>query len=71
MCLTPWEKISYLKNISLRQLTEMVYALCGQDKALAARNIRLTVPTAEDGSEQWNAEVVVSYLIYDPPYAGK
>ena len=60
-----------LKNVSLQQLADMLYGLYGQDNGLSAKVVRLTTPAAEDASNLWNAEVAVTYLIYDPPTAGR
>ena len=56
-----------LKDVSLQQLGRMVTALLNSDAGLSARSIRLGAPRSDDTSGLWSAELVVTYLIYDPP----
>jgi len=65
-----------LKNVTLRQLVTMVHALGEADAGLQANSIRLTSPGRDDDGLPltrgvkgglWTAEVVLTYLIYDPP----
>ena len=60
-----------LRNVSLQQLTDMIYGLSSQDKGLSAKVIRLTTPASQEASDLWNAEVAVSYLIFDPMHPEK
>lgn len=60
-----------MRNVSLQQLTDMMYGLSSQEKGLSAKVIRLTTPTNSEASDLWNAEVAVSYLIYDPMHPEK
>lgn len=55
-----------VKSVTLEELTKFLYRLIG-DGELHARSLRLTSPSAEDTGERWNAEVTLTYLIYDPP----
>jgi hypothetical protein len=56
-----------LKDVSLQQVGQMVAALLNSDAGLAAKSIRLGAPRSDDTSALWSAELVVTYLIYDPP----
>ena len=56
-----------LKNVTLEQLVGMLYSLAGGEKGLHPKSLRLTAPRADDCGETWNAELVLTYLIYDPP----
>ncbi len=56
-----------LKDVSLQQVGRMVAALLNADANLSARSIRLGAPRSDDTSGLWSAELVVTYLIYDPP----
>ena len=56
-----------VKNVTLEQLVQMVHGLVGAGHRLHARSIRITAPKAEDTGRQWNAELLLTYLIYDPP----
>jgi hypothetical protein len=56
-----------LRNITLQQLTAMIHKLTTTGLGLRANSLRLTAPSPDDTGNLWNAELVVSYLIYDPP----
>ncbi len=56
-----------LKNVTLKQLVGMIHSLAGGQRGLHLKSIRLTAPRADDCGETWNAELVLTYLIYDPP----
>ncbi len=58
-----------LKGVSLRQVVGLVHTLIGGDRGLSAKSIRLSAPRHDDEGELWTAEIVVTYLIYDPPSA--
>ena len=55
------------RNISLKQLVGLVHRLIGSDQQLEAKSIRITAPNPQDTGDLWNAELVLTYLIYDPP----
>jgi hypothetical protein len=55
-----------LENVSLQQLTAMLYALAGNQKPLQAKSIRLAAPRQQETGNLWTAELSLTYLIYDP-----
>jgi hypothetical protein len=58
-----------LRNIRLDQLVKMTFALESGELGLNTRNIRLNAAEATDGSGLWSADVVMTYLIYEPQTA--
>ncbi|MCX5647497.1 MAG: hypothetical protein NTX40_00125 [Planctomycetota bacterium] len=56
----------FLKRVSLKALVAMLHALSQSDQPLHPSAIRLTAPNREDTGSQWDAEVVLTYLVYDP-----
>ena len=57
----------HMKNVTLKQLVTMVYKMTDGPLALHPKSIRLTAPRVEDTGDRWTAELVMTYLIYDPP----
>jgi len=55
-----------LKKVTLKQIVLLVHGLIGADKKLHANFIRITAPRADDTGGLWTAELVVTYLIYEP-----
>jgi hypothetical protein len=56
-----------LQGITLRQLVDLELAVSQADAGLNLESIRLSIPREGDANDLWTAEVVLSYLIYDPP----
>ena len=56
-----------VSNVSLTQLMKLVHVLLSDGRGLKAKSIRLSAPRHDDTAETWTAEVVLTYLIYDPP----
>ncbi len=56
-----------LKNVSLVQLVEMVHRIATDKNRLHAKAMRISAPSAEDTGGLWNVELVLTYLIYEPP----
>jgi hypothetical protein len=56
-----------LQKVTVRQLVQLMHRLLSTDVGLRAHSIRLTAPRQETGGETWTAELVLTYLIYDPP----
>jgi hypothetical protein len=52
----------------LQQVTQFLCQLGSGDQGLPARSLRLHAATSAGGAEAWDAEIVVAYLIYDPPH---
>ena len=58
------------KNVTLKQIVATSHALAGGEKRLHPKSLRLSAPRDEDTGNLWTAEMVLTYLIYDPPRAG-
>lgn len=56
-----------LKNVTLQQLVAMVHGIITDKNGLHARSVRLTAPSPEDTGPAWTAELVLTYLIFEPP----
>jgi hypothetical protein len=56
-----------LRNVSLKQVVTFAHSLTGGAQALNPKSLRLTSPRPEDTSDRWTAELVLTYLVYDPP----
>ena len=52
----------------LEQVVGMMHQLATGEPGLNAKSIQLT-PAAPDAVDSWKAEIVFSYLIYDPTLA--
>jgi len=60
-----------IKKAQLQQLTQFMCQLSAGDQGLQTRSLRLRAAQQQDGAvEAWDAEIVVAYLIYDPPHVG-
>lgn len=55
-----------LKKVTLKQIVTLVHAIVNAKQKLHANFIRITAPRAEDTNDLWTAELVVTYLIYEP-----
>ncbi|HOF17630.1 MAG TPA: hypothetical protein PK082_01880 [Phycisphaerae bacterium] len=55
-----------LKNVTLKQIVEFVHALLSGEHGLNAKSIRIAAPREQDTGEEWTAEIVLTYLVYDP-----
>jgi len=55
-----------LRDVTLPQVVEMLHRMASSGQPLHAKSIRITAPKEEDMGPTWNAEVTVSYLIYEP-----
>ncbi len=60
-----------LKSVTLGQLVEMASSPTLQQAALNVEAIRLTAGQDANTSDRWSAELDLTYLVYDPPQAGK
>ncbi len=56
-----------LKKISLVQFVEMTHRILTDRNRLHAKAMHISAPSAEDTGSLWNVELVLTYLIYDPP----
>lgn len=57
-----------LRGVPLEQVVSMMHQLATGEPGLNAKSIQLT-PAAPDSVDSWTAEIVFSYLIYDPTLA--
>jgi hypothetical protein len=60
-----------LKRIGLQQLVQMVHHLSGGERGLHAGSIRIAASDPHNTEGLWDADLVVSYLIYEPRGTGK
>lgn len=60
-----------LQSVSLRQLAGLAAAAPLEQAGLNVESIRLTAGREADAADLWDAELVLTYLVYDPPQAGK
>jgi len=58
-----------LRNVTLQQVVALVHDLTSNDEALWAKSVRITAPSPEDAGQDWTAELVITYLIYDPVHS--
>ncbi len=56
----------FLKRVPLKAIVATLHTLSQADQPLHPSAIRLTAPNREDTGSQWDAEVVLTYLVYDP-----
>ena len=56
-----------LENVPLKQLVTLVHRLANQNNSLHPKSIQIRAPQWEGAEERWTAEIVLTYLIYDPP----
>jgi len=55
-----------LRGVSLEQLVKFVHPLTGGERGLHAKALRITSHDQGDSAGPWSADLVVSYLIYEP-----
>ena len=60
-----------LRNVTLKQLVDLAHRLVSGDQGLRVKSIRLSAPRADDTGKLWSAELVITYLISDPPSVEK
>lgn len=56
-----------LRRVQLEPLVKMAHRLITGQRAMRARALRLSAPQPGDTSDFWNAEMELTYLLYDPP----
>jgi len=56
-----------LKGVTLKQLVTMVHKLVSSADGLYAERLWLAAPRPQDTGNLWDAELTLTYLIYDPP----
>ena len=57
-----------LRGVTVRQAVELMQRLTAGEDALGIKSLNLTAVTPQDDRDLWNADIVVTYLIYDPPH---
>ncbi len=55
-----------LKGVTLRQLVSTLHRLASSKQSLYPKSLRITAPRVDDIGRLWTAEIVVTYLIYEP-----
>jgi hypothetical protein len=58
-------------QVLLRKVTVLVYDMVAGEAGFTARSLRLSAPREADGGNTWSADLVVTYLIYDPQRPAK
>lgn len=60
-----------VEKANLRSIVALMHGLASSQPPLEIRSLTLTAARAEDDADAWDAGLSVTYLIYDPPPAGK
>ena len=55
-----------LKDVTLQQLVMLLHGVATSPQSLQTRSVRIAAPRKEDTGGVWTAEIIVSYLIYEP-----
>jgi hypothetical protein len=55
-----------LDDVTLEQLVRLVHHLVSSQQGLCPKSIRLSAPRKAAADSAWSAEIVLTYLIYDP-----
>jgi hypothetical protein len=58
-----------LRKVTLRQLVPFLHSLLTSGTGLRAKSIHLSAPREEELGDRWTADLLLSYLIYDPSQA--
>jgi hypothetical protein len=56
----------FMRNVTLQRVTAMAHGLTAAEGGLNLKSLRLTAQSREASSGTWSAELVFSYLIYEP-----
>jgi len=54
------------QRVTLHQVVDLTHKLTSGDGGLHLRSLRLSAPRADDTGNEWNIELVLTYLIYEP-----
>jgi hypothetical protein len=60
-----------VEDVRLEQIVKMIHTLGAGTEGLTAKSIRLGPPRQQGCDDLWTAEIVLTYLIYDPAQAPK
>lgn len=55
-----------LRNVSLQQIAIFIHSLMINPQPLHAKSMRISAPRADDTGNNWDAELVLTYLLYRP-----
>jgi hypothetical protein len=64
--LTEKSTVVELKNVTLRQLFTFLHAMGTGQSSLNLKQVRLSVPVAEDTGDRWSVESTLTYLVRTP-----
>ena len=56
-----------LTEVTPRQLVVFVHTLCSGPRAPQPRSLTMRAPRRDGAPRTWSVEIVVTYLVYDPP----
>ena len=57
-----------LRGVTVRQTVELMQRLAARENPLSVKSVNLTAATPQEDRDAWHADIVVTYLIYDPPH---
>lgn len=60
-----------VEDVQLEQIVKMIHALGSGQESLAAKSIRLGPSRQQGRDDLWAAEIVLTYLIYEPTRTSK
>ena len=60
-----------LRGVTVRQTVELMQRLAARENPLSVKSVNLTAATPQEDRDAWHADIVVTYLIYDPPHTEK
>jgi len=55
-----------LRAVTLKQVVMLMHQLVSGDSGLHARSVDFRTPRGNEGGDQWEVELVLTYLIYEP-----
>ncbi len=59
-----------LRRVALESVVRLMHNLVTAEQCLNVKSIQLTAAGTQTSPGRWDADVVVTYLIYDPPQRG-
>jgi hypothetical protein len=60
-----------LRDVSLKQLVIFLHGILSGELGLQAKTMRLSAPSVDDAGAAWEAELTLTYMIYDPQHPEK
>jgi hypothetical protein len=61
----------FLRDVTLRQVTDLAHGILAEGSGLHIKNLQIRASGAEDAGDLWSAELMLTYLIYDPQQVEK